>query len=226
MLAIIDNKNRKENRMLIYPSLMGADQLQLGTIIHTLEPYCAGFHLDTMDGHLVPNITGGPDWTNAISASIKKPVWTHLMVTNPTAWISRLQLPPTSMIDFQQEASVDHISILNLIRTRGHKAGLSIAPSTPLEKVLPHLSHCDYISIMGVDPGFSGQQFIPDTLNKIDTFRQHKEKHNLSFFIACDGGITESIIPLLQTHDVNHVAIASALFKTNNPTALLQKYNH
>jgi ribulose-phosphate 3-epimerase len=226
MLAVIDNKKRKETHMLIYPSLMGADQLHLAKIITTLEPYCAGFHLDTMDGHLVPNITGGPDWTNTISAFTEKPVWVHLMVTNPTHWIPHLQLPPISMIDFQYEAPVDHASILNMIHNKGHLAGVSVAPETSLDKIIPVLSHCDYISIMSVTPGFSGQKFIPNTIDKIKTLIQYKETHKLSFFIACDGGITESILPILHMHGITHVAIASALFKTNNSTAFLQKHNH
>lgn len=205
---------------------MGADQLRLAEIITKLEPFCAGFHVDMMDGHLVPNITGGPTWINAISQFTQKPVWAHLMVTDPAEWIPRLQLPTTSMIDFQWEAKVYHQDILTMIRKKGFKAGLSIAPKTPIQSVIPLIEQCDYISVMGVNPGFSGQSYLPETTKKIAELNAYKIKNNFSFFIACDGGITKSLIPHLKTAGVTHAAVASALFTEPDPITFLKKYNH
>jgi len=209
--------------MLLYPSLMAADPLTLAATITQLEPYCAGFHLDTMDGHLVPNIIGGPAWINAIAHYTQKSVWVHLMVTDPLSIIKKLALKPTSMIDFQVEAPVDHNQLLITIQKLGHKAGISIAPQTPLSHVEPLLKHCDYITIMGVNPGFAGQKYIPETTHRIEQLYAHKKEHNLNFFITCDGGITESLIPSLAEHGISHAAIGSALFNANDPVAWLTK---
>jgi ribulose-phosphate 3-epimerase len=208
--------------MMVYPSLMGADQLNLKEVISTLEPYCTGFHLDIMDGHLVPNIVGGPTWVNTISAITKKKIWVHLMVTDPAYWIPLLKLPPASMIDFQYETPIDHQSIVHIIHKNSHKAGISIGPETPIDTVIPLFSLCDYVSIMGVKPGFSGQTFIPNTITKIKKIQEYRKKQALSFFIACDGGITASITPQLHQAGVTHIAIASTLFTAPDQISLLQ----
>lgn len=209
--------------MLLYPSLMGADPLNLQKTIAELEPYCAGFHLDMMDGHLVPNIAGGPDWINAIAAFAKKPVWIHLMVSTPTAWIEQFELQPQSMIDFQCETKDDHEKALYMIKDRGFKAGFSIGPCTSLRTIEPLLNTCSYVTIMGVKPGFAGQPFIPESIERIKELNAYKMEHKLTFFIACDGGITEAILPSLAAAGVTHAAVASALFSAPDRKAWLQK---
>lgn len=211
--------------MLVFPSLMGADPLNLAAIITKLEPHCAGFHLDTMDGHLVPTITGGPAWSNAIAQHAQKPCWVHLMVTDPAPLCTQLSLKPGSMVDFQYEASVDHLPVITSLKNKGYKAGLSIAPKTAWSTVESLLPLCDYISIMGVEPGFSGQLYIPETTEKIGTLNRYKMAQKLSFFIACDGGITAELIPTLAQQGVTHVAAASALFSAPDPVVWLQKNN-
>src|SRR5262245_38995243 len=109
--------------MKLYPSLMGADLLNLKAAIDMLEPWCAGFHLDTMDGHAVPNITGGPAWTNAIARYSTKPVWVHLMTTDPMRWIDQLQLKSGSMVDFQYENIKNPETVVAAIKKKGYKAG-------------------------------------------------------------------------------------------------------
>ncbi len=210
--------------MKLYPSLMGADQLTIKAVIDTLEPWCAGFHLDMMDGHAVPNITGGPAWTNAIAKYSKKPAWAHLMVTDPLHWIEPLRLKPGSMIDFQYEA-IDNIeTIITAIKKMGHKAGISIAPQTAISTIEKFLSQCDYINVMGVNPGFSGQAFIPETITRLTSLRDCIQANNLTCALACDGGITEELFPELAKLGVEHVAVASALFKSGDPIDLLKQY--
>lgn len=210
--------------MQIYPSLMGANQLALASIIDTLEPWCAGFHLDTMDGHAVPNITGGPSWTNAIAHYAQQPVWVHLMITDPLNWINKLKLKPQSMVDFQFEEAYDHHNILGIIKKMGYQAGISIAPHTPLDAVYTLIYHCDYITVMGVEPGFSGQQYMPEVTQKIEALSQLIKAQQLSCAIAVDGGVTATLLPILDAHRVTHVAMASALFNTPDPVAMLKKY--
>jgi ribulose-phosphate 3-epimerase len=210
--------------MQLYPSLMGANPLNLLETIDMLQPWSAGFHLDTMDGHAVPNITGGPAWSNAIAQYSTKPVWVHLMVTDPIQWINQLQLKQKSMIDFQYEAASNPEETILAIKKKGYQAGISIAPQTAIDTVVPLLPSCDYVNVMGVNPGFSGQQFIPETIKKIVALQEYKKTHNLAYAIACDGGITEAILPELQKQNVAYVAIASNLFNAQDPVALLKKY--
>ena len=203
---------------------MGANQLNLSHIIDTLEPWCAGFHLDTMDGHAVPNITGGPSWTNTIAHSTKKPVWVHLMVTDPLLWIKQLTLKTDSMIDFQYEGTIYHQNVLAAIKNKGYKAGISIAPETSLEKLYTLIPFCDYITVMGVKPGFSGQLYIPETTKKIAELKLYIQSKNLLCAIACDGGITEALLPVIASQGVTHAAVASALFNAPDPITVLKKY--
>lgn len=202
---------------------MGADQLNLKTMIDTLEPWCAGFHLDMMDGHAVPNITGGPAWTNAIATYSKKPVWVHCMVTDPLHWIEQLRLKTDSMVDFQCEAVDNAEAILTAIKKMGHKAGISIAPQTKVSAITPLLSYCDYVNVMGVNPGFSGQVCMPETIINLETLHEYIRTNNLTCALACDGGITEQLLPKLARVGVEHSALASALFKSTDPAAFLQR---
>lgn len=210
--------------MKLYPSLMGANPLNLLETLDMLGPWSAGFHLDTMDGHAVPNITGGPAWINAIAQYSQKPAWVHLMVTDPSRWIEQLQLKPGNMIDFQYEAVQDPQTVIALIKKKGHKAGISLAPHTSIDMVAQLLALCDYVNLMGVNPGFSGQLFIPETLTKITALQTYLKKQNLSCTLACDGGITEALLPELQKIGVTYIAIASSLFNTQDPVTLLRKY--
>ncbi len=210
--------------MLLYPSLMGANQLTLADIINTLEPWCAGFHLDTMDGHAAPNITGGPCWTNAIAHATKKPVWVHLMVTDPVLWIKQLDLKTASMVDFQYEGTTNHHNVLAAIKKKGYKAGISIAPETSLEKLYTLIPFCDYITVMGVKPGFSGQLYIPETTKRLQELSLYIKSQKLPCALACDGGITEALLPVMASHGVSHAAVASALFNAPDPISVLKKY--
>ena len=210
--------------MQLYPSLMGANPLNLLETIDMLQPWCAGFHLDTMDGHAVPNITGGPGWTNAIAHYSTKPVWVHLMVTDPMRWITQLQLKPGSMVDFQYEAVQNPEDCMLTIKKKGCKAGISIAPQTKIDAIQKLLPSCDYVTVMGVNPGFSGQKFIPETIKKIAELHNYIKVQKLSCLIACDGGVTEALIPELHNNGVTHAAIASSLFNAQDPVALLKKY--
>jgi ribulose-phosphate 3-epimerase len=177
-----------------------------------------------MDGHAVANITGGPAWTNAIAQYSTKPVWVHLMVTDPMQWINQLQLKPKSLMDFQYETISNPEDTILAIKKRGYLAGISIAPQTKLDAIMQLLPSCDYVNVMGVNPGFSGQQFMPETIKKIVALQDYKKTHNLLYAIACDGGITEAILPELQKQNAAYVAIASNLFNAPDPVALLKKY--
>ena len=143
----------------IYPSLMAADPLHLENEIELLEPYCAGFHLDVMDNHFVPNITWGANTVNAI-AKRGKPVWVHLMVEKPDLFYDTLFLPVDSTVSFHIESDVDVFEFVKIIREKKQQVSIAISPKTPISRILPFLVNLDQDLLMSVEPGFSGQHLL------------------------------------------------------------------
>ena len=152
----------------ILPSLNSVNILEVKDIIETLEPHCDGFHIDVMDGHFVPNLTFGPAVVNALAKTISKAISLHLMVENPEKLIEYLQLPENSVVLFHKTATAKPSSFIKLIDKKGWRAGIALDPDEPVETVTPLLSELDYVLVMTVRPGFSGQEFILDTFKKID----------------------------------------------------------
>ena len=198
----------------IFPSLISAPLLQLEDEIKLLEPYCAGFHLDVMDFQFVPNLTWGPAFINAIRQATSKQLIVHLMVDNPEKYIDRLQLNPADIIAIHLE-SPSTLTLTQLIQTiKSHNLipSLAINPSTPIESLISLPIGLEHVLLMSVNPGFSGQKFIPRILDKLKTLNNFKKSHNLDFAIAVDGGIDETNIRQLVEHGANELAIASSIF--------------
>jgi len=116
----------------IYPSLIAADLLNLGTIIETFNPICDGFHVDIMDNHFVPNLTWGAAFANAIARASRKPTWVHLMVDNPHEWLEILELTPGSTLTFHIENSFEKTNLIRCIKEKNLKASIAINPKTPV----------------------------------------------------------------------------------------------
>ncbi len=210
--------------MKLYPSLISANLLNLQQVINTLEPWCDGFHIDIMDDHFVPNLTWGPMWVNAIRSATQLPLQVHLMVDKPQTWINRLQLNISDSFVFHYEAmnEQDILQLIRAIRMQNWHPGISINPNTSQAVLLPYLAEIDEVLIMSVDPGFSGQKFIESTIAKIEPLISYRSDNNLSFKICMDGGIDARTIPLLKTLGVDICAIASAIFKTEEPIEALK----
>ncbi|MDR3646156.1 MAG: ribulose-phosphate 3-epimerase [Candidatus Babeliales bacterium] len=228
----------------IYPSIISAKILELNTQIKTLEPYCAGFHVDIMDLHFVPNLTMGPDFINAIEKITSAPLWVHLMVDDPRPWLELLKLKPSDIITFHFESLFRDPTSIKLRKTKGfigesllneHKkivgtihsknclASIAINPETPLYDILTLLPFVDQVLIMSVEPGFSGQKFISKIMHKVKELSQYKKENNLSFKIAIDGGVDKNNISELANLGVEDFAIASAIFKTPNPINAIEE---
>lgn len=215
--------------MKIYPSLISADLLNLASVLNMLDPHCDGYHLDVMDNHFVPNLTWGPDFINRIRQTTSKQLDIHLMVDNPHTWLSRLKLNANDMITFHIEAlqkseAIEHL--VSSIHTEKLHAGIALNPATPVEKVYPHLMDLDHVLLMSVNPGFSGQTFIPDVISKIKplvTQRSISQKH---FSIGMDGGIGSTNIATLAEHGVDYACAASAIFAASNPIQALSNLYH
>jgi ribulose-phosphate 3-epimerase len=201
----------------IYPSLIAADLLNLGTTIEKFNPICDGFHVDIMDNHFVPNLTWGAAFANAIAHASHKPTWVHLMVDNPHKWLDVLELTPGSILTFHIENSSEKIQLVRRIKEKKIKASIAINPKTPVEEILTIAHLVDQILIMSVEPGFSGQEFIENSATKIEPLLQIRAKEKLHFTIAMDGGINATNIHHLSQKGVDEFAAAKAIFNTIDP---------
>jgi ribulose-phosphate 3-epimerase len=206
----------------IFPSLTAADQLNLEREIKLLEPYCEGFHLDVMDNHFVPNITWGADTVNAIARLTDRILWVHLMVDNPAEFMKTLALPAGSIVTIHREAIGNNINILNRIKEKDWVPGIVISPKTPVEEIFPLLDVLHHVTIMSVEPGFAGQQFLPSAIEKIEHLIGYRETSGLKFEIALDGGINEHNIADLSQRGVDVFGVASAIFGKQDPVTALQ----
>ncbi len=207
----------------IFPSLIAGNLLNIEQEIKKLEPYCDGFHLDIMDFHFVPNLTFGPATVNAIAKKTNKQLSVHLMVDNPIQWIELLALKQHDILTFHQEATNNYEMLIEAIKRRGLLASIAINPSTPLELIFPFINKLDHILLMSVNPGFAGQQFIPDVINKLRKLVDYKTMHNLKFIIAADGGINEYNIAKLTHQGVKEAVVGSALFNAPDQLVMLKK---
>lgn len=208
----------------IFPSLMVADQLRLGQEVALLDAHCSGFHLDIMDGHFVPNITFGPMLINAVDRMSRNPSWVHLMVDNPSFWVDRLVLKAESIVSFHIESNFDFQYIVSQIKEKKLRASLAINPKTRVEKLFDFLNPMiDHVLIMSVEPGFSGQKFLPEVLHKIPALQKYCREHQLSCSIGLDGGIVPALVPEIKRLGVDHIAASSSIFNYDDRITALER---
>ena len=191
---------------LIAPSILSADFARLGDEIHAVEAAGADWiHVDVMDGHFVPNITIGPLIVDALRPVTSLPIDVHLMIENPDNYIPAFAKAGASWISVQTEASVHLNRSVQLIRECGAKPGVVLNPTTPIQVLEWIIEDIDYVLVMSVNPGFGGQAFIANSLDKIKAIRQMIQSKNLKTLIQVDGGVNEKTIAdiacLLYTSD-------------------------
>lgn len=200
----------------IYPSLLGANLLNLEQEIRALDQYVAGYHIDIMDNHFVPNMAFDFDTIHAIAGITKKQLWIHAMVENPIAIIEQLHLPEKTIYSFHIESNFEKKSIIKKLSEKKWLASIAIKPKTDVAKLFQIIDLDIYqILVMSVEPGFSGQQFMPDSIAKLDELVSFRRKQGLDFMIGIDGGINAKNIARVVAHGADQIAAASAIF--NNP---------
>lgn len=207
----------------IFPSLISANILNLKEEIKILESYCDGFHLDIMDFHFVANLTFGPLFINAISQTTSKQLFAHLMVEKPENWINILKLKKNDIFSFHYESTNEYLNIISEIHNKEWLAGIALKPNTPINNIFEFANKLDQILVMTVDPGFSGQKFIPESIKKIEELAKYRKNNNLKFRIAVDGGIKEDNIYKLAQLGVDDFAIGSTIFKSQNPINTIEE---
>jgi len=174
----------------IAPSILSADFANLGDEVRRVERAGADWvHVDVMDGVFVPNITIGPGVVKSIRPHTRLPLDVHLMIVRPENFVEPFAKAGADLITIHLEASECIKETLLRIRELGKGAGISINPGTPFERVRPFMEHVDLLLVMTVNPGFGGQPFMPECLDKIRKARQYVDRHGLMTEIEVDGGI-------------------------------------
>jgi ribulose-phosphate 3-epimerase len=201
----------------VLPSLLASDFSKLGEEIKTMEEAGADiFHLDIMDGQFVPNISYGIPVTEAIRQSSSIPLDVHLMTYDPDQFIETFSKIGIEMISFHIEATAHAHRTIQLIQSYGMKAGIALNPQTPVEQIKHLLSSLDFVLIMTVNPGFGGQSFIEEGLEKIGELAQIKKLRGLDFEIEVDGGINDATAKLCRERGANLFVSGSYLFKAED----------
>lgn len=174
----------------IAPSLLCARFDKLGDEVHAVTAAGADYlHFDVMDGHFVPNLTMGPALVKAARPLSPLPFDVHLMVTTPSDWFQPFIEAGANMISYHVEVTSHHQKYIQMIKDGGAKAGLALNPATPVEAVIPFLEKLDYVLVMTVNPGFGGQKFMTDQLEKIKKLRALIDEKQFNCLIQVDGGI-------------------------------------
>src|SRR5690349_16400820 len=180
----------------IVPSILSADFTRLGEQVSDAEAGGANrIQIDVMDGHFVPNITMGPIIVEAVRRCTSLPLEAHLMISNPEQYIEDFAKAGADFIIVHQEASPHLHRLIQQIKASGKMAGVALNPSTPILLLENILSLLDMVLIMTVNPGFGGQEFIPETLPKITRLRELIDQQELHCDIEVDGGIHEAVVP-------------------------------
>ncbi len=198
---------------LIAPSILSADFSKLGEEIKAVENAGADWiHIDVMDGHFVPNITMGPVVVEAVRRVTSLPLDVHLMIENPDRYISDFAKAGATLISVQAETCVHLNRTLQMIKEVGARPGVVLNPSTPLNSIEWVLEYVDFVLIMSVNPGFGGQAFIRNSLDKIRAVRRMIQEKGLPALIQIDGGVNEKTIADIALAGADVFVAGSAIF--------------
>ena len=201
----------------ISPSILSADFSQLGTEIKKLEEGGADMiHVDVMDGHFVPNLTIGPPVIKALRNYSTLPFDVHLMISPVHKYIKDYADAGADIITIHPEATENLEESINLIKKLNKKIGLSLNPDTSINIIKKFLPSIDLVLIMSVYPGFGGQKFIPEVIDKIKELKNIKEKQNIKFDIEVDGGIDFNNSKLVVEAGANILVSGTTIFKNND----------
>lgn len=199
---------------ILAPSILSADFKVLGEQIRTTYEHGAEFlHFDVMDGLFVPSISFGMPVLKSIQGVAEQVMDVHLMITEPIRYIEEFQKAGADFLTVHLEACEDIKATIDKIHACGMKAGVSIKPNTPVEQLLPIIDQVEMFLIMSVEPGFGGQAFLPESLDKIRALKAMLKERNLTALIEVDGGIYQSNVREVLDAGVDVVVAGSAVFK-------------
>lgn len=200
---------------LIAPSILSADFTRLGEEIRAIEAAGADWvHADVMDGHFVPNITFGPMVVEAVRRVTNLPIDVHLMIAAPERYIADFARAGASAICVHVETCIHLNRTVQLIRDAGARPGVALNPATPVESLRWVLEYLDFVLVMSVNPGFGGQAFIPNSIDRIAALRRMISKNGLNTLIEVDGGVSTQNIGQIAAAGADVFVAGSAIFNS------------
>ena len=217
----------------LVPSLLSADLWCLKDQLDALKQYQVDtLHVDVMDGNFVPNISMGVPLVESLRKHSDFSLDVHLMIANPERFIETFREAGADLLTVHIEATYHIHRLIQQIRNVGCKAGVSLNPGTPLELIKPILHMVDLVLVMSVNPGFGGQDFLPETLSKVEMLHQWKQEHeDYKYIVEVDGGINRSNVEQVLNAGAEWIVSGSGVFKGDLKTNLdqlneiLLKYN-
>jgi ribulose-phosphate 3-epimerase len=210
--------------MKIAPSILSADFAELGNEIKDVEKGGADYiHVDVMDGHFVPNITLGPMIVKAIRPLTTLPLDVHLMIENPGQYIEAFADAGADYLTVHVEADPHLHRTIQMIKSKGVKAGVVLNPATPAEMIKPILQDVDMVLLMTVNPGFGGQSFIPSVVPKIKQIREWANEVNPALEIEVDGGINPETAAICAEAGADVFVAGSAIYNRSDRGAAIEE---
>lgn len=212
----------------VSPSIHAADFLHLGDEIAMLNESSAEMiHLDVMDGSMVPNISFGFSILDPVSKIAEKTLDAHLMIINPDKYFARFAASGMDMLSFHYEAAMlagkDPAEWLGRIRSLGMKAGLAINPDIPVKDIFKYVGDADFILVMSVFAGYSGQKFIAETYDRISELKKYIADNGYDCMIEVDGGVSPDNCCALADCGADILVAASSVFKSDDPKAVIDQ---
>ena len=211
------------NDVAIAPSILAADCGRLNEEIKEVEKETSFLHIDVMDGHYVPNLTFGVPIVESIRKATNMVFDVHLMVTNPMDFFKPFADAGADMLTFHVETVEDPDEAIEAIRKLGKRAGISIHPDTPIEKVFPYAAKCDLVLVMTVRPGFGGQHFMESSIDRIKAVRKVIDDAKADTIISVDGGICKETAPRVVSAGAGYLVAGSAVFSNKDHAAAIKE---
>lgn len=203
-----------QDRVLVSPSLLAADFWNLENEITNVTAAKADMlHLDVMDGHMVPNISFGVPVIKALRSRSQLLFDTHLMISHPKQYAKAFADAGSDHLTFHIESDDDVLETIKEIRSCGCTVGISLKPATPAEAVFPYLELVDLVLVMTVEPGFGGQSFMADMMEKLAAIKREIKKRSLNVKVQTDGGIDENTVEKVSANGSNVVVAGTAVFR-------------
>ncbi len=212
-----------QNRPRIAPSILAADFARLGEDVERVAPYADLLHIDVMDGHFVPNISLGVPVVASLRKATDLYFDCHLMTTNPADYLTEFKEAGADLVTVHIEAVPDPTAAAAAAREVGLDFGLVLNPPTPFAAVAPFVELCDMLLVMSVQPGFGGQAFMPEVLDKVAAARKLVDSQGLHTDIQIDGGISVDTASAARRAGADVFVAGSAVFGADDPVAAIQR---